>query len=176
MPSWWQYSQWLHCKNVMAILPLYLYGLAKPWPRQVIWSRPSYQSGLSMIIFDYCCASLDLVRYNIVLFVVTGDWWWWGWCCIFIINSISREDHLSGGGSRPSYWGWMDVFRPHYLYLNGKLKYSAKYWHNINTNINHTTAAQLAIINFSIRFQFWKISPKLFRTQLPFPQPSPASV
>ena len=92
-----------------------------------------------------------------------------GWCCIFIINSISREDHLSVGGSRPSYWGWMDVFRPHYLYLNGKLKYSAKYWHNINTNINHTTAAQLAIINFSIRFQFRKISPKLFRTQLPSP-------
>ena len=169
MPSWWQYSQWLHCKNVMAILPLYLYGLAKPWPRQVIWSRPSYQSGLSMIIFDYCCASLDLVRYNIVLFVVTGDWWWWGWCCIFIINSISREDHLSGGGSRPSYWGWMDVFRPHYLYLNGKLKYSTKYWHNINTNTPQQS--NLPSSTSQLDFSFEKFPPNY--SGLNYLSPSP---
>ena len=35
--------------------------------------------------------------------IVGGDGDWRGWCCIFIINSISREDHLSVGGSRPSY-------------------------------------------------------------------------
>ena len=35
--------------------------------------------------------------------VCEGVDWRGSSCCIFIINSISREDHLSGVGSRPSY-------------------------------------------------------------------------
>ena len=81
---------------------------------------------------------------------------------LLIINSISRQHHLSVGGARPNYWGWMDVFRPHYLYLNGKLKYSAKYWHNINTNIKHSSETNSSALLLYIS----KISPKLFRTQL----------
>ena len=61
---------------------------------------------------------------------------------------------------------WLSLFKWEIEILS-KILTQYQYQHKLHHS------PQLAVINFAIRFYLWKISPKLFRTQLRPPPPQP---